>query len=172
MKFAGPRPLTGLVLALTAVAALTVSGCSMFSDASKSDTARAQIGDCINVSEGSPSDSETEPVDCSSAKAVYTVKSTSETKQDCGAEYSSYEESYDGGTTAFLCLAPNLKQGSCYHDDKTTGFSYAECGSAEATVKVVKRIDGKSDEFLCDSNSTFLTLSDPKTTFCLANPRS
>lgn len=160
------------MLVVTAVAALTVTGCSMFSDASKSDTARAQVGDCINVVEGAPSDSRTEPVDCSSAKAVYTVKSTSDTKQDCGAEYSSYEETFNGGTSAYLCLAPNLKEGSCYHDDKTTGFSYAECESAEATVKVVKRIDGQSDEFLCDANSTFLTLSDPETTFCLANPKA
>ena len=143
----------------------------MVSDAAKSDTARTKAGDCINVREGSPADSATEPVDCSSAKAVYTVKSTSGTKQDCGAEYSSYEETFNGGTTAFLCLAPNLKQGSCYHDDKTTGFSFAECDSTEATVKVVKRVDGQSDEFLCEASSTFLTLSDPKTTFCLANPK-
>ncbi|OXR44653.1 hypothetical protein B7C42_03447 [Nocardia cerradoensis] len=172
MKFAGPRPVKGLVLALMAVAALTVTGCSMFSDAAKSDTARAKVGDCINVLEGSPADSKTEPVDCSSAKAVYTVKSTSDKKQDCGTEYSSYEETFNGGTTAFLCLAPNLKQGNCYHEDKTTGYSYAECDSAEATVKVVKRVDGQNDEFLCDANSTFLTLSEPKTTFCLANPES
>ncbi len=172
MKFAGPRPIAGLVLVLTAVAALAVTGCSMVSDAAKSDTARAKVGDCINVREGSPADSKTEPVDCSAANAVYKVKSVSDKKQDCGAEYSSYEETFNGGTSAFLCLAPNLKQGSCYHDDKTTGFSFAECDSTEATVKVVKRVDGQNDEFLCDANSTFLTLSDPKTTFCLANPKS
>lgn len=160
------------MLVLTAVAALTVTGCSMVSDAAKSDTARAKVGDCINVPAGSSADSKTEPVDCASARAVYTVKSTSDKKQDCGNEYTSYEEQFNGGTTAFLCLAPNLKQGSCYHDDKTTGFSFAECDSTEATVKVVKRIDGQSDEFLCDAASTFLTLSDPKTTFCLANPKS
>ncbi|QIS17527.1 LppU/SCO3897 family protein [Nocardia terpenica] len=172
MKFAGTRLITRLVLALVAmaVAALAVTGCL---SSGKSDTAGAKVGDCINVTESSATAAKTKPVDCSSDQAVYKVMSTSGQKKDCGTEYSSYEEKNAGGsTTAFLCLAPNLKQGSCYHQDKDTGFSLADCTATAATVKVVKRVDGKSDEFLCDSGSTFLTVSDPKTTFCLANPKA
>ncbi|WP_019931407.1 hypothetical protein [Nocardia sp. BMG111209] len=168
MNKAGPKLIVRFVPALVAVAALAVTGCSAGSG--KSDTARAKVGDCINVLEGSTTAAKTEPVDCSSDKAVYKVVSTSDQKADCGTENTSYEENYGGGT-AHLCLAPNLKQGSCYHQDRETGFAYADCASADATVKVVKRVDGTSDEFVCDSNSTFLTLSNPKTTFCLANPK-
>jgi hypothetical protein len=161
---AGTKLIVRFVPALVAVAALAVTGCS--SSSGKSDTARAKVGDCINVLEGSTTAAKTEPVDCSSEKAVYKVVSSSDQKTDCGTENTAYEEG-----SAHLCLAPNLKQGSCYHQDHATGFSYADCASATATVKVVKRVDGTSDEFVCDSNSTFLTLSDPKTTFCLANPK-
>ncbi|RDI43501.1 LppU/SCO3897 family protein [Nocardia mexicana] len=166
MGTAGAR----LVSALLVPVALA-AGCSALQGASRSDTARAQIGDCIDVLEGSTVDSRTEPVDCTSDRAVYTVMSASEAQRDCGTEYSSYEETFHGGTTAFLCLAPNLKQGSCYHQDRDTGFAYADCAAPEATVRVVARIDGRSDESLCEANSTFLLLSEPKTTFCLANPK-
>ncbi|WP_232110814.1 LppU/SCO3897 family protein [Nocardia wallacei] len=140
--------------------------------ASRTDTARAQVGDCIHVIEGSTTDSRTEPVDCASERAVYTVMSTSPTRADCGREYSSYEETFHGGTTAFLCLAPNLKPGSCYHQDRDTGFAYADCASAAATVRVVARIDGRHDSSLCDPSATYLLLSEPKTTFCMVNPKA
>jgi hypothetical protein len=165
---AGTRLIVRFVPVLVAVAALTVTGCSAGSG--KSDTARAKVGDCIDVLQSSTT-AETTPVDCASDKAVYKVVSTSDQKPDCGTEYTSYQENYAGGT-AHLCLAPNLRQGRCYHEDRDTGFSYADCASSAATVKVVKRVDGSSDEFLCDSNATFLTLSNPKTTFCLADPKS
>ncbi|WP_324192881.1 LppU/SCO3897 family protein [Nocardia transvalensis] len=152
-------------------AATTVAGCSAVTDAGKSDTARAEVGDCIDVGRES-STLAAEPVDCSSGAAVYTVMSTSDRKRDCGPEYSSYEETRGGRTLAFLCLAPNLEQDNCYRRDSVTGFSHADCASAEATVRVVRRIDGTSDQGLCDPSGTFLTLSEPKLTFCFANPRA
>ncbi|WP_280269578.1 LppU/SCO3897 family protein [Nocardia wallacei] len=165
MGTAGARLVSALLLPVA------LAGCSVMQSASKSDTARAQTGQCIDVREGSVTASRTEPVDCSSERAVYTVMSASETKRDCGTEYSSYEETFHGGTTAFLCLAPNLKQGSCYHRDRDTGFAYADCAAPEATVRVAARIDGRSDESLCAADATFLVLSDPETTFCLENPK-
>ncbi|MBB5913091.1 hypothetical protein BJY24_001958 [Nocardia transvalensis] len=160
------------VPALLAAAALAAAGCSVVQGASRSDTARAQVGDCIEVIEGSATTSRTEPVDCGSDRAVYTVVSTSPAKGDCGPERSSYEESFRGGTTAFLCLAPNLKQGGCYHQDRENGFARADCAAAEATVRVVARIDGRADESLCAPPTTYLLLSEPKTTYCMENPKS
>ncbi|WP_036568402.1 hypothetical protein [Nocardia sp. BMG51109] len=161
-----------LVPALLAVLLPAAAGCSMVGDASRSDTARAQVGDCIDVAEGSITASKTEPIDCAADRAVYTIVSASDTARNCGPEYSSYEETFRGGTTAFLCLAPNLKQGNCYRQDRQTGFAYADCTSPEATVRVVARIDGRSDQSLCAPNGTFLLLSRPETTFCLANPET
>ncbi|MEV6772921.1 hypothetical protein AB0N05_30225 [Nocardia sp. NPDC051030] len=175
MKFAGTRPILRLVLALVAVAiaAFAVTGCSMLKDASKSDTAKAKVGDCINVLEGSATDSKTEPVACSSEKAVYKVAQIFDKKTECKEEQTSYEEALNGGTTAFLCLTPNFKEGACYNESKTTGYKYVQCTAPEASFKVTKRIDGQADEFLCDTSSAigFRIVPDPKTTFCLGNPK-
>ncbi|MGK8521912.1 LppU/SCO3897 family protein [Nocardia asteroides] len=175
MKFPGARPLARIVLALVAVAAvvITVAGCSLIGDAGKSDTAKAQVGDCINVIEGSAVDSKTEPVDCSSDKAVYKVAQSYDKKTDCAPDYTSYEETLGGGTTAFLCLAPNFKEGSCYNESSTTGYKHVDCGAAEATFKVLKRIDGQADELLCGEDATGFRLieTDPKVTFCTGNPK-
>lgn len=144
----------------------------MLKDASKSETAKAAVGDCINVIEGSAVDSETEPADCSSEQAVYKVMQVYDTKTECKEEYTSYEETANGGTTAFLCLAPNFKESACYNESPTTGYKNVPCTATEASFKVTKRIDGQADEFLCDSAAIgFRIVPDPKITFCLGNPK-
>ncbi|MBF6124970.1 LppU/SCO3897 family protein [Nocardia brasiliensis] len=176
MKFPGARLLARVVLALVAVAAVvvTVVGCSAAKDASKSDTAKAKVGDCINVITGSSTDAKTEPIDCSSEKAVYKVAQSNDKKVECATDYTSYEETLGGGTTAFLCLAPNFKQDACYNESTTTGYKHVACTSSEATFKVVKRIDGEADELLCGTDATsFRLISEaPKITFCLAKPQA
>jgi hypothetical protein len=174
VKFPGTRLLARIVLGLLAVVAvaIAVTGCSAVKDASKSDTAKSQVGDCINVIKGSAVDSKTEPVDCSSEKAVYKIVQTYDKKTECADDYTSYEETLNGGTTAFLCLAPNFKQGSCYIDNTLTGYQFSDCAATEATFRVMQRIDGQVDELLCGADSEkFITVADPKTTFCLGNPK-
>ncbi|MVU79186.1 hypothetical protein GPX89_18290 [Nocardia sp. ET3-3] len=176
MKFAGTRPLVRLVLALVAVAVavLAFSGCSMLKDAGKSDTAKSKVGDCINVIEGSADNSKTQPIDCSSEKAVYKVAAVFDAKSSCKDEQTSYEEKgSDSKTVAFLCLSPNFKQGSCYNESQTTGYKFVDCAAPEASFKVIKRIDGQADEFQCDTATSvgFRIIPDPKTTFCLGNPK-
>lgn len=173
MKFPATRRSARVVLALVAVAAaaFAVVGCSFIEDAGKSDTAKAKVGDCINVIEGSAVDSKTEPIDCSSEKAVYQVVQTYDTKTECAADYTSYEETLGDSTTAFLCLAPNFKEGSCYVDSMLTGYKHADCAASEVTFKVVKRIDGQVDELLCGEDADkFITVDEPKVTFCLGSP--
>ncbi|MFI5780250.1 hypothetical protein [Nocardia sp. NPDC051570] len=149
---------------LLAVAVAAVTGCSV---TDLSATARAKTGDCLEVGEGASA----APIDCSAPRTVYTVVSTSDHKRDCGPDYSSYEETSAGETVAYLCLTPNLKQNSCYHRDSLMGFSAADCAAPQATVRVVARFDGRADRTLCPPPATYLTVSDPKTTFCLVNPR-
>ncbi|MEU7630894.1 hypothetical protein AB0C34_13045 [Nocardia sp. NPDC049220] len=176
MKFPGARLLARIVLALVAVAAVavTLAGCSLVEDASKSDTAKAAVGDCINVIESSAVDSKTEPVDCSSDNAVYKVAQSYDKKTECAADYTSYEEMLGGGTTAFLCLAPNFKEGNCYNESRVSGYKHVDCGSSEATFRVLKRIDGKADELLCGEDATGFHLieEDPKATFCTGKPKA
>lgn len=150
---------------------LVLGGCGFVSNATRSDTARAKVGDCIGVVAGNTLDTQTQPVDCGSPDTVYRVRSATANKQDCGPEYSSYQETFRGGTTAYLCLIPDLKPGGCYHQDTVSGFAHADCDSVDATARVVKRVDGSSDPGLCDPTGTYVTLKDPPTTFCLVNPR-
>ncbi|WP_067814039.1 LppU/SCO3897 family protein [Nocardia inohanensis] len=165
-----PLAVAACALALTGCSAIE-KGTQAVKDAGKSDTGRAKVGDCINVIKGSMFDSKTEPVDCASAKAVYQVAKVFDSKADCAADYTSYEETLNGGTTAFLCLAPNFQQGACYHESMLTGYQFADCASTEASFRVLERFDGQSDENLCgaDTNSV-ITLSDRPTTFCLGKP--
>ncbi|WP_405167413.1 hypothetical protein OG203_21450 [Nocardia sp. NBC_01499] len=169
MKFPGARLLARVVLALVAVAAVivTVVGCSSAKDDSKSGTGAGKVGDC--VIKGASADAKAEPVDCSSEKAVYKIAQSSDKKIDCATDYTPYQ----AGST-FLCLAPNFKQGSCYSESTTAGFTNVDCGATGASFKVVKRIDGDADELLCgaDADSFRLISEAPKITFCLAKPKA
>ncbi|MGV9665960.1 LppU/SCO3897 family protein [Nocardia niigatensis] len=164
-----------LVPVLLTIAALALAGCSalqkgadVVKDAGKSDTGRSKVGDCINVIKGSMIDSQTEPVDCASPKAVYQVAKVYSSKTDCASDYTSYEETLNGTSMAFLCLAPNFQQGACYHESMLTGYQYAECGTSEASFQVLTRITGQADESLCGEDAdSVITLADPRTTFCL-----
>ncbi|WP_081512485.1 LppU/SCO3897 family protein [Nocardia donostiensis] len=173
MKFPGMRLLARIVLAIVAAVALAVAviGCSAVEDAG-SDAAKSDIGDCINVIENSVSesmvDSKTEPVDCSSEKAVYQVVETHQSKTECAQGQTPYEETMNGGTTAFLCLAPNFTEGSCYAEGESARYSHIDCAAPEASFRVIQRIDGEVDELQCGTDAVrFITVSEPKTTFCL-----
>ncbi|WP_203236582.1 LppU/SCO3897 family protein [Nocardia panacis] len=175
MKIPGARLLARIALALVALAAvaIAVTGCSAVKEASKSDTAKAKVGDCINVIKASESDSKTEPVDCSSEKALYKVTKTFDKKSDCAAGNVGYDETLNNKTLAYLCLTPNFKQGKCYADVGNTGYKLVDCTAAEASFKIIQRIDGQADELACGTDSEkFLTIDDPKTTFCLAKPKA
>ncbi|MFE3546704.1 hypothetical protein ACFXK0_27395 [Nocardia sp. NPDC059177] len=176
MTFTGKGMVSRFALALLAVTALGAAGCSavdkvadVAKDASKSDTARAKVGDCINVISASVVDSETEPVSCSAENAVYKVVQVHDQKVECHEDYTSYEETYgSGGTIAFLCLAPNFKEGSCYNEGMMTGYKFVPCTAADADFKVVSRIDGQVDEQLCTEEADqVLVVNEPKTTYCL-----
>ncbi|MFI7193894.1 hypothetical protein ACIBQ0_29550 [Nocardia nova] len=185
MRFNSATVRTALRLApaIVAAATLATTGCSavekgvdkgvqVAKDHNKSDTARAKVGDCINVINASAVDSDTAPVACTSDKAVYKVAQVHDVKVECGADFTSYEETLNGGTLAYLCLAPNFKTGLCYADSPLSGYKYADCTSSEASFRVAQRIDGQADDTLCGPESdSVITLSDPQTTFCLAQPK-
>ncbi|MEV6064614.1 LppU/SCO3897 family protein [Nocardia asteroides] len=178
MSFTGKGRVSRFALALLAVSALGAAGCSAIDkatevakDAGKSDTARSKVGDCINVISASMIDSKTEPVACTAETAVYKVVQVHDTKVDCHEDYTSYEETFgSGGTLAFLCLAPNFQEGSCYNEGMMTGYKFVPCTSTEADFKVVSRVDGQVDEQLCGADAdSVLVVNDPKTTFCLGS---
>ncbi|WP_036527342.1 hypothetical protein [Nocardia sp. CNY236] len=174
MKFPGARLPAWVVLAAAGVMAVvvTMSGCSSTGDDGAAGTDKIEVGNCLDFVEGTTVDPRTEVVDCSSAMAVYQVTRSSDTKVECAAGLTPREETLTGGATAFLCLAPNFMEGSCYNESGMTGYQHVDCGSPEATFRVVTRIDGRANELLCgpEADSFRLVESDPKTTFCTAQP--
>ncbi|MFJ2668608.1 hypothetical protein ACIO14_30115 [Nocardia fluminea] len=180
MTFTGKGMVSRFSLALLAVAALGATSCSavdkvseVAKDASKSDTARSKVGECINVISASMIDSKTEPVPCSAENAVYQVVQVHDKKVECHEDYTSYEETFgSGGTVAFLCLAPNFAEGSCYNEGMMTGYKFVPCTASDASFKVVSRIDGQVDEQLCGEDADqVLVVNDPKITYCLGSAK-
>ncbi|WP_147471498.1 LppU/SCO3897 family protein [Nocardia stercoris] len=55
-----------------------------------------------------------------------------------------------------------------YEESVITGYRYADCGTPDASFRVVSRVDGRSDESLCgDDSDKVITLAQPPTTFCV-----
>ncbi|MEV0250419.1 hypothetical protein AB0H76_27750 [Nocardia sp. NPDC050712] len=161
----------GALLAVAAIA-VAVTGCSAVDNASKSDVAKTKVGDCINITDNASNDTKGEAIDCSSPKAVYKVFQTFDNQTACPTtDYTTYTEQRPSGGTTFMCLAPNLKQDSCYNDVGTSPYKWADCGTPEATIKVLQRLEGTTDEMQCpEDTQTYITVPDPKALFCLGAP--
>ena len=165
-----PARIAPALLAVAALAAV-VTGCSAVDEATKTDVAKTKVGDCISITNNSTTATEGDPMDCSSPKAVYKVFQTFDAKTECASEYTSYTEELVSGGTAFLCLAPNFQQDSCYNDVSTSPYKWVDCTSPDATFKVLQRVDGQDDEMLCgETAEQFITVPDPKTLYCVGKP--
>ncbi len=158
------------VLALSVVAFIG-SGCSLIDKATKSETARANVGDCIKVNKASDTDADTETIDCASDDAIYKVAKTSDAQISCPSQaYSTYTETLGNSTSAYLCLVPNLKEGKCYKDEPSNIVPIA-CTDPGATFKITKKVDGQEDENLCaEADNQYMTFPDPKLTYCMQEP--
>jgi hypothetical protein len=153
-------------LALLAVGFFVI-GCS-----SKSETAKAEAGTCIEIKKASATDADTEPLDCADNKATYKIFSTNETETACPSDaYTTYTETRGSDTTAYLCLYENLKEGSCYSQDTLTNIlGYAECSDPSAKFKVTTKEEGTEDESICAADDVqYLKFPDPKLTYCLGD---
>ncbi|MFC9892645.1 hypothetical protein ACFVMC_03020 [Nocardia sp. NPDC127579] len=159
----------GALLAVAAIA-VAVAGCSAVDEASKTEVAKTKVGDCINITNNSPTDTQGETIDCASPKAVYQVFQTFDKETACPSDdYDTYTEQRPSGTT-FMCLTLNLKQDSCYNDAGNSPYKWAECGP-DATIKVLERVEGTIDEMECpEGTNAFDILNEPKTLFCLGKP--
>ncbi|APE33109.1 hypothetical protein BOX37_03035 [Nocardia mangyaensis] len=170
MKYPGKRLLARLVFAPVAAVALVGAAvaCSSADDSAAGDT--VAVGSCVEVTDNAVEAMTATLGDCSSATADYRIVRTGAAPLTCAADNATFDGTV-GTTETGLCLAPNFAQGSCYADAGTRPATAIDCTAPEATFKVVKRIDGETDELLCDMDATqFRTVPDPKTTFCLAKP--
>ncbi len=164
----GKRLLARLVFAPVATLALAgaVVACSAEEDAAPSVAA----GSCVHVSDNTADAMTATLADCASSSAAYRIATTGTAPLDCDADAATFNGTV-GDTKTGLCLTPNFAEGQCYADAGTRPAEAVGCSAPEATFKVVKRIDGETDELLCGADATqFRTVPDPATTFCLAKP--
>lgn len=171
MFIPGKRLLARLVFAPVATVALVgaVVACSSGDDSSTSAGAVA-AGSCVQVADNTADAMVATVADCSSSAAAYRIASTGAAPLDCDADAATFNGTV-GDTKTGLCLTPNFAEGQCYTDAGTRPAESIACTAPEASFKVVKRIDGETDELLCGADATqFRTVPDPKTTFCLAKP--
>jgi hypothetical protein len=134
------------------------------------DAIDAQPGDCIKVNVASSTNADVETVDCSTAEAIYKVATREET--DTGTCPNDQYVSYTEEGQLLLCLQLNVRDGECLEvtdtDDKR-----ADCGSATATHRVAKVLDGVDDETQCPEETTeVITYPQPPLTVCLVTPAS
>jgi hypothetical protein len=151
-----------VVIAVGVVVALVVN---------RNSASSANAGDCIKVKSASATNADVEKIDCNDKAAVFKVakKLGNDTDQCPTPDYEKYEQSGGSSSDFALCLMLNAKEGDCFANfDTPDKRARADCNGAE--VKVTKKVDGKSDESLCDQQSIAVTYPEPATTFCLAQP--
>ncbi|TCJ94192.1 LppU/SCO3897 family protein [Nocardia alba] len=166
MSFPDKRLAARLVLGPMAAMALVAAVVSCSSDDSSSVGAVA-AGSCVEVGDNTADAMKATVGDCSSAKSNYRIVRVG---ADCAADNAAFNGTV-GDAKNTLCLAPNFAEGSCYADAGKRPAKAVDCTAAGASFKVVKRIDGQTDELLCGMDATqFRTVPDPKTTFCMAKP--
>ncbi|MEU4812252.1 hypothetical protein AB0H20_23860 [Nocardia fluminea] len=164
--FPEKRLLARIVLGPVAAMALVGAVVSCSSDDSSSANAVA-VGSCVEVGDNTAGTMKATVGDCSSATSNYRIVQVG---ANCAADNAAFDGTV-GDAKSSLCLAPNFAEGSCYADAGTRPAKTVDCTAAEASFKVVKRIDGQTDELLCGMDATqFRTVPDPKTTFCMAKP--
>ncbi len=166
MIFPEKRLLARIVLGPVAAVALVgaVVSCSS-ADATSADA--VAVGSCVEVSDNAADAMKAAVGDCASATANYRIVKVG---ADCAADNAAFNGTV-GDAKSTLCLAPNFAEGSCYADAGKRPAESVACTAPEASFKVVKRIDGETDELLCGADATqFRTVPDPKTTFCMAKP--
>ncbi|MFE1594372.1 hypothetical protein [Nocardia sp. NPDC058705] len=166
MIFPEKRLLARIVLGPVAAMALVgaVVSCSS-ADATSADAVAA--GSCVEVSDNAADAMKATVGDCSAATSNYRIVKLG---ADCAADNAVFNGTVADAKNA-LCLAPNFAEGNCYADAGKRPAKAVACTAPEASFKVVKRIDGETDELLCGADATqFRTVPDPKTTFCMAKP--
>ncbi|MFI8975883.1 hypothetical protein ACIGO9_23560 [Nocardia asteroides] len=170
MLFPGKRLLARLVLAPVATVALVgaVAACSSDSDSAAGGSLAK--GSCVEVTDNAADAMQGKLGDCAAPASNYRIVQVGTAPLTCAVEDATFNGTV-GDTKTALCLSPNFAQGNCYTDAGKRPAEAVACTAPEATFKVVKRIDGVTDELQCGADATqFRFVADPKATFCLAKP--
>ena len=136
-------------------------------------TAAANVGDCIAVTDATAANPDTERISCDDPKAVYVVTEVANGDLTCDNGENAYQqfEKKGGKITKTLCLRPNAKEGDCFDESAANGdIARVACDDPKASVKFTKVDTSKADETLCPAataTSGPWTLPKRNVTYCL-----
>lgn len=159
-----------LVVVLLAAAGLVINHLRTSHDATK------DVGKCVTLS-GSKDDVKTKRVDCSTAGSYYVAKAgAAETCTDVTDTDKNYGGTYDeitvqrSGSSAKMCLVPQLVEGSCYAEDlNDLTYQSIDCSDPDAYIRVDQIIE-EYDATCPDTSTGGLTYDTPARTYCISQP--
>jgi hypothetical protein len=130
----------------------------------------SNVGDCLKVTEFKAG-SEPDKADCNSveANALIGAKLDSANAECPGNVYDTY--SVTGKRSYKLCLVINAKQGDCLanFNSDTAGYKKVPCTDPTKDAELVKVVEGKTDEALCDGTDAKYAIAypQPARTLCI-----
>lgn len=130
------------------------------------------VGECITDDSYAARNMHPDAVDCSDDDALYELASKGDGSATCPdgeREQSGYALLITDTLT--YCFALNAKEGACYDVDVSTNlFTPASCGSADAAIKIERRVEGSSDESECEPGQNAVPFPKPERIYCVASP--
>jgi hypothetical protein len=130
----------------------------------------SNVGDCLKVTEFKAG-SEPDKADCNSleANALIGAKLDSANAECPGKVYDTY--SVTGKRSYKLCLVINAKQGDCLanFNSDTAGYKKVPCTDPTKDAELIKVVEGKTDEALCDGTDAKYAIAypQPARTLCI-----
>ena len=152
---AQPKRKFGTALIVRLVIAVVVIGVGIggYLWWNRSDTARANVGECVNVKNSSTiGNADTETIDCGDPKASYVITETGGSDIKCDENEAEYTESGRGAKSSKVCMRPNLKEGECFDFGATSidiGKKVACAGAGTNAAKLVNLYTDTIDESKC-----------------------
>jgi hypothetical protein len=131
----------------------------------------ANVGQCVGAFSVRDNKLNPPPQDCDKPDSTLEVAAKGGSSANCpdgkrkGSDYSIL---FDGTTT--LCLMLNLKQGQCYSVSGTAEdptFVVSACDGSLPGIKVVNRLDGRTDAELCPADTKPISYPSPARLYCL-----
>ena len=132
-----------------------------------SDTLNSEVGDCVQITDSSPTNAKTAKVDCASPDADAVVTEVGDTVNCAATEYQFSRSGQDGR----VCMRPNLKDNTCYivGAKAKNGLTQAtDCASPDATIKVLKVLTDTVDRAGCPQGSEATVLDQRRVVYCIA----
>ena len=129
--------------------------------------ASSSAGDCLTITEFKSGGDDPVKADCGDPNANVKIGVKLENAHDsCPGGASSPYDTYSvtGRSSYKLCLVINAKQGDCLANltSKTQGYKKVACTDPSAEAKLVKVVDGKADENLCEGTEGVIPVAYPQ----------